>query len=131
MRFVPDAQSPNAESNTMTRAHILSSFLPAGRDLTGAVQTWAAMWLLLATLVPVAHAQVTLPGTNPFNLQGDPALGMVDAIRAFLERETLASKIRRATLQGSDAGPRRERFRRMIGAVDIRVPFTALQFDGT
>jgi dienelactone hydrolase len=89
------------------------------------------MWLLLATLVPVAHAQVTLPGTNPFNFQDDPALGMVDSIRAFLERETAASTTRRATLQGSDAGPRRERFRRMIGAVDVRVPVTALQFDGT
>src|SRR6478736_1748341 len=101
----------------MTRVSILTPILPAGRDLTQSVQTWTAMWLLLATLVPVAHAQVTLPGTNPFNFQDDPALGMVDSIRAFLERETAASTTRRATLQGSDAGPRRERFRRMIGAV--------------
>ena len=89
------------------------------------------MSLFLATVVPVARAQVTLPGTNPFTFEGDPALGMVDAIRAFLQRETAASAARRATLQGSDAGSRRERFRRLIGAVDVRVPFTALHLEAT
>jgi len=89
------------------------------------------MSLFLATLVPVARAQVTLAGTNPFTFEGDPALGMVDAIRAFLQRETAVSAARRATLQGSDAGSRRERFRRLIGAVDVRVPFTALHLEAT
>ena len=89
------------------------------------------MSLFLATVVPVARAQVTLPGTNPFTFEGDPALGMVDAIRAFLQRETAASAARRATLRGSDAGSRRERFRRLIGAVDVRVPFTALHLEAT
>jgi dienelactone hydrolase len=89
------------------------------------------MSLFLATLVPVARAQVTLPGTNPFTFEGDPALGMVDAIRAFLQRETAASAARRATLQGSDAGSRRERFRRLIGAVDVRLPFAALHLEAT
>jgi dienelactone hydrolase len=82
-------------------------------------------------IVPVAHAQTTLPGTNPFNYQGDPALGMVDAIRAFLQRETAASTAKRVALQRSGASLRRERLRRMIGAVDVRVPFTALNLEGT
>jgi hypothetical protein len=34
------------------------------------------MSLFLATVVPVARAQVTLPRTNPFTFEGNPALGM-------------------------------------------------------
>jgi hypothetical protein len=48
---------------------------------------------------------------------------MVDAIHGFLLRETAVSLGRRA--------PNRERFRTIIGAVDGRLPVTALQLEAT
>jgi dienelactone hydrolase len=56
---------------------------------------------------------------------------MVDGINAFLARETTATADQRSKLSKGDVAPRRERFRRLIGAVDTRVPFTALQFTAT
>ena len=114
----------------MTRASMSTPILRIGPDLPRMVRRCAAMWLLLAAVVPAARAQVTLPGTKPFTFEGDPALGMVDAIRTFLQRETAAAA-RRGTLRGSDVGTRRERFRRLIGAIDARVPFTALHLEAT
>jgi len=90
-----------------------------------------AMLLSLAAAMPVTLAQTILPGSRPFGYQGDPAAGMVDAIHTFLLRETAASVDRRAKFQGSDVAPRRERFRRLIGAVDVRVPFTAPELTAT
>jgi Dienelactone hydrolase family len=89
------------------------------------------MLLFVVAAVPVAPAQAVLPGTRPFTYEGDPAANMVDAINAFLARETAAAADRRSKLPKGDVAPRRERFRRLIGAVDTRVPFTALQFTAT
>jgi dienelactone hydrolase len=85
----------------MTRIHLAMSILAA---------------LVLALPAP---AQTVLPGTHPLTLEGDLAAKMVDGINQFLERET-ASRPR--TAHGS-----REELQRIIGAVDARVPFTALQ----
>ena len=57
-----------------------------------------AVLMILAAELPVGRAQTALPGTKPFTFEGDLALGMVDAIRTFLERETAAAADRRAAL---------------------------------
>jgi dienelactone hydrolase len=88
------------------------------------------VWLLAAA-APVACAQEVLPGTGRLTFEGDPAAAMVDGIHAYLLRETAASPGKRAALAKSDLAARRERFRRLIGAVDDRVPFTALQLVAT
>ena len=95
--------------------------------------------LLITT--PGVNAQTTLPGTKAFTLDGDPAAGMVDAIHAFLLRETAASVgLRPASWMRDYRSPEayersiaanRERFRTIIGAVDRRLPVTALQLEGT
>src|SRR5438552_6046684 len=107
-------------ASTMTRSNISN---PIPRCL--------AMLLFLVTAVPVTPAQTVLPGTKPFTFEGDPAAAMVDDIHAFLQRETAASAERRAALPKTDAAARREKFRRLIGAVDARVPFTALKLTAT
>jgi dienelactone hydrolase len=104
---------------------------PTMRGSPPTVRLWLAMLLFLFTAVSVTPAQTILPGTKPFTFEGDPAAGMVDAIHAFLLRETAASAERRAALQTSDVAARREKFRRIIGAVDVRVPFTGLQLTAT
>src|SRR5437016_2358194 len=98
-----------------------------------------ALWLLAPP--PRTNAQTTLPGTKPFTMEGDPAAAMVDAINSFLLRETAASANRRADLWKRDyrsapayersLSPNRERLRRIIGAVDRRVPVTGLEFDAS
>ena len=69
----------------------------------------------------VASAQ-TLPGTRPLVFNGDAALAMVEGIHSYLDRET-ARIVRPA--------PDRERLRRMIGAVDPRVEFSAPELVAT
>ena len=86
-------------------------------------------------------AQTPLPGTKALTFDGDPAAKMVDAIHAFLARETEASAARRAELWHRDYGSpeafersisgNRERFRTIIGAVDRRLPVTGLQLEAT
>src|SRR5579863_2585847 len=103
MRLAPHANGANTEAGPMILA---------------------MLWFLLMA-VPGAPAETTLPGTKPYTFTGDPASGMVDAIRAYLMRETAASADRRAEFQKLDIASRRERFRHIIGAVDVRVPFAA------
>jgi dienelactone hydrolase len=81
--------------------------------------------LLLAVLLGVAPAygQSPLPGTNALTFDGDPAARMVDAIHTYLDRETVAARDRRTAV------PDREAFRKLIGAVDPRVPAGGLLFD--
>ncbi|MBI3666443.1 MAG: hypothetical protein HY236_09520 [Acidobacteria bacterium] len=73
-------------------------------------------------------AQTSLPGTVPLTLEGDLAARMVDGIHSFLERETVATAQKR---HSQSAPPNPERFRKIIGAVDQRVPVTALELDAT
>ena len=87
--------------------------------------------LLLCMSASMAPGQTVLPGTKPFTFEGDPAAAMVEGIHAFLLRETSTSPRRRAALPESDIEKRRERLRRIIGAEDARVPFTALELTGT
>lgn len=72
-----------------------------------------------------------LPGTEPLTAEGDLAAQMVDGIHRFLLAETLSQAANRAQLWNRDysspqryaqsVDPNRERFRRIIGAVDPRV----------
>lgn len=104
---------------------------PITRGSPLAIARWLAMLLFPLTVVPVSHAQTILPGTKPFTFEGDPAAAMVEAIHDFLLRETAATVRRSAEFQKTDVATRRERFRRIIGAVDARVPFAALQLTAT
>ena len=92
-------------------------------------------------LTAVSLAQTTLPGTAQLTADGDLAAKMVAGINLYLERATTAARAQRGQLWKRDyssperyrqsIAPNRERFRKIIGAVDPRVPVTALQLDAT
>src|SRR5208337_2631455 len=84
-----------------------------------------------------SSAPSTLPGTTPLTITGDLAAQMVEGIRKHLLRATAESLESRPGLwnrnfnsaqdyEGSIA-PEREQFRKIIGAVDRRVPEPVLQ----
>src|SRR5579871_4628572 len=103
--------------------------------------------LLLIFLVQGAAASVraeepaVLPGTKPLTLTGDLSAQMRDGIGRFLSREYERSPRERAKLWHRDfssqeaysrsVAPNRERLRRMIGLVDSRSPFFALELRAT
>jgi dienelactone hydrolase len=83
-----------------------------------------------------------LPGTKPLLIKGDLARTMVDGIHRYLARQTEASVATRKDYWRPDysspdayvksVAPNRERLRRIIGAVDQRLPVTELeQVSGT
>jgi dienelactone hydrolase len=79
-----------------------------------------------------------LPGTRPLTTKGDLSALMRAGMRQFLLRETARSVAARQALWKRDrssraayersVAPNRERFRRIIGAVDPRRPVRALQY---
>ena len=89
----------------------------------------------------VLAAEQTLPGTEPLTLHGDLSAQMVAGIDRFLLRELDRSTAERSKFWQRDFSsretyaksvqPNRERLRRMIGAVDARIPVTALAFVST
>src|SRR5215472_14821847 len=86
---------------------------------------------------PGAHSvsRLPLPGTAPLTLDGDPAAAMLDGIHRFLDRRTTESAARREAVWKRDYGSatayaasietHRQRFRRIIGVTDVRIPFSA------
>ena len=82
-----------------------------------------------------------LPNTQPLTLEGDLSAQMVEGIDRFLMREIENSAGSRPQFWHRDFSspnayeksiqPNRERLRKMIGAVDERVPVKALEFVGT
>jgi dienelactone hydrolase len=82
--------------------------------------------LLALALLAVAPApgQTQLPATRPLELRGDPAAEMVEAIHAYLDRETARARDLRGT-----GIPDRDHLRRIIGAVDPRVARPAPQVE--
>ena len=78
-----------------------------------------------------------LPGTRPLTATGDLAALMVDGIRAYLLQATAASLDDRSRFWKRDftsarayqdfVAPNRERLRKIIGAVDPRVPAPGLR----
>ncbi len=95
--------------------------------------------LVFAALITAVRAQ-SLPGTRPLEPDADFSATMVAGIDRFLLRETAASKAKRGEFWRRDflsaesheksVQPNRERLRRMIGAVDPRVPIAGLEFIG-
>ena len=91
---------------------------------------------LVLLLASRALAQSALPGTAPLTDKADFAAKMVDGINDYLLRATADSVSRRAShwnrnYQSPEAYERsvaknRERLKKIIGAVDPRVPFDAL-----
>jgi dienelactone hydrolase len=77
----------------------------------------SAVFLLLAA---AAAAQPSLPGAEALTESGDLAARMVDGIHAFLDRHAPPA-----------ATGSRERLRKLIGAVDPRLPVNALVLDAT
>src|SRR5690349_10145078 len=96
-------------------------------------------WSLLALVVPAAAQN--LPGTQPLTTQGDFADQMLSGMDAYLLRELAASPERRPRLWKGDFSSRdayeksiasnRERFRKIIGLVDDRIPFQAPALEAT
>ena len=90
-------------------------------------------WLASSSAV---FAQTPLPGTQPLTVEGDLAAKMVDGIHAFLDRRTQEAQKERDQLWDRPdriqfEAESRQRFRRIIGAVDNRVPIKALEFVGS
>ena len=91
---------------------------------------WAIAWWLASPFA--VWAQTSLPGTKPLTVEGDLAAKMVDGIHVFLDRKTQEMQKERDDLW--DRADRiqfvtqsRQRFRKIIGAVDNRVPIKALE----
>ncbi len=94
---------------------------------------------LVLSAVPALFAEeaAVLPGTEPLTAQGDLSARMRAGIERFITRETERAAKERGRYWKRDfssaeaymrsVAPNRERLRRMIGAVDARVPFTALE----
>jgi dienelactone hydrolase len=93
------------------------------------------------SLFSAARAQIALPGTKPLTAEGDVGAQMVDGINRFLETATAASVEKRSTFWKRDyesaqsyaqsVAPNREHFRRIIGAVDVRLPVHSIELDAT
>ena len=100
-----------------------------------------ALLLLRLSNVPFTSAQTCLPGTQPLVEEGDLAMQMVDGINTFLLRETTASikkrdrfwkrDYRSVEFYNQSVSPNRQRLRKMIGAVDERIPQPVLELDAT
>ncbi|WP_414664960.1 hypothetical protein [Horticoccus sp. 23ND18S-11] len=97
-------------------------------------------WLLLAVALCLradAQPAVPLAGTSPLETRSDLSRDMVAGIDRYALRALDRSIEARAAFWQRDAStpaayersvqPNRERFRRMIGAVDARVPMTGVQ----
>ncbi|HVM51476.1 MAG TPA: prolyl oligopeptidase family serine peptidase [Candidatus Acidoferrum sp.] len=96
--------------------------------------------LVTASLVAclAASAQEVLPGSQPLTLQGDLSVAMVAGIDKFLTREAEQSLAGREKFWHRDFSSaqaysvsvqtNRQHLRRIIGAVDERLPVTALEF---
>jgi dienelactone hydrolase len=93
--------------------------------------------LLLGLISPCAiWAQTSLPGTQPLTVEGDLGARMVGGIHAFLDHKIQEMQKEREHLWDRPDRIRfvtesRQRFRKIIGAVDNRVPIKALELVGS
>ncbi len=89
-------------------------------------------------LLPLVAAAQALPRTRPLTAEGDLSAQMLDGLHRFAERHIAESVGRRARLWKRDLASarayadsiagNRERFRRIIGVVDPRLPVTMERF---
>lgn len=85
---------------------------------------------LVVAAAPGLAADAFLPGTQPLEFQGDFSAKMVAGADLFLLREIDQAKAKRATFWPGDAVKHREHLRAIIGAVDPRLPVTAMELLG-
>ena len=91
---------------------------------------YLALFLLLQ--VTRAAAQQTLPLTAPLTDRADLAAEMVDGINEYLLRATAESIQKRSALWSrNDQSAQRERLKKIIGAVDPRLPVTSVTLQET
>lgn len=83
--------------------------------------TPCAVFISLITACLPARPQ-PLPGTRPLTGQGDLAIEMVEGIHRYLDRATAAAAAKRPA-------PDRERFRKIIGLADRRLPAKPPSYD--
>jgi dienelactone hydrolase len=106
--------------------------------MNGLNATFAVGILCFSTVHGPGWSQETLPRTKPLTIPGDLSTQMVAGIDRFLTREIKDSTDKRAQFwkrefSSGDAyeksiAPNRERFRKIIGALDRRLPVKALEF---
>jgi len=118
---------------TMSERRLLECASIRGRV---AVVIAVCLWLLSP-----AMAQTALPDTKPLTAEGDIAAQMVDGINRYLEKATASLVEQRASLwkrnyestqsYEQSIAPNREHFRRIIGAVDARLPVRSMELDST
>src|SRR5262245_31013708 len=99
----------------------------------------AKRMLLVLVWLPLA-AQTPLPGTAPLTGQGDFAAQMVDGINEYLLRATPESVSKRSAHWKQDfsspanyersISPNRERLKKIIRAVDPRIPGVSVELVG-
>ncbi len=102
-------------------------------------QTLVVLTVLLVTCLPALTE--TLPGTEPLTSDGDLAAQMLEGLDRFLSHRLATSVEYRQSFWKLDFSSReayedsiiqnRERFRRIIGVVDERIPFDAPALDAT
>jgi len=122
----------------MSPKTLLERRLPECSAIRGRIAVVIVVYL---SLLSAMMAQTALPETKPLTTDGDIAAQMVEGINRFLEKATSASAIQRQSLwkRNYESGqfyeqsiaPNREHFRRIIGAVDPRLPVPSLELDAT
>jgi dienelactone hydrolase len=98
-------------------------------------------WLLFLGARLLCPAQEVLPGTQPLTVQGDLSAQMVAGIDRFFTRQIEQSPAGRqrfwqrdfssARAYDTSVQPNRERLRKLLGAVDPRLPVTALDLESS
>ncbi len=79
-------------------------------------------FVLLISAFSVVHS-AELPDTKPLTVDGDLAKNMVDGIHKYLDRELAAAPAKRDELwKKSDLPAKRERLKKILGVVDVRLP---------
>src|SRR5262245_53667715 len=115
---------------------------PCGATSEGALPMIRCCYvvLLLAFLKEPIRAQTVVPlaNTKPLEVDGDLSVQMLDGIHRYLERKTDESIKARQGRWRRDLGsvaayeqsvrPNRERFRKILGVVDERVPVVMERF---
>lgn len=119
--------------------HRLKPDAPGLRDwfASAGFRLAAAISLLLAAPSCLDAAEEVLPGTQPLVLQGNFPAQMLSGIDTFFMRELEQSISQRSSRWQRDfssakayedsVSQNRDRLRRMIGAVDVRLPVAALE----
>src|SRR5262249_40144597 len=107
-----------------------------GRSLSMAIHRYLAVVLLLAW--PFLASADELPDTTPLTWQGDLSGKMMDGLHVLIERQIAQSAAKRSRHWQRDFSspaayeksvqPNRQRFQKVIGVVDPRVPVRLERF---